>query len=62
MQFPLGLHPRDQNQTATIRSGTTTTRQMAIRLRIPEDFSAVEVLGMLEASKLQIYRDMGDMR
>lgn len=46
----------------TISRVITDEGQMAIRLRIPEDFSAVEVLGMLEASKLQIYRDMGDMR
>lgn len=36
----------------------TDTGRMAVRLRTPEDFSAVEVLGLLEAAKLQIYRDM----
>ena len=42
----------------TISRVITDEGRLAIRLRTPEDFSAVEVLGMLEAAKVQIYRDM----
>ena len=36
----------------------TSNGDMAIRLGLPEEYSSVELLGLLEAAKLAIYRRM----
>lgn len=42
----------------TLSRVITESGEMVVRFSLPEVFSAVEILGLLEAAKLQIYRDM----
>jgi len=34
---------------------------MAVKVKTPCNYNAVEVLGLLEAAKMQIFRDMGEL-
>jgi hypothetical protein len=37
----------------------TETGHMAVKIRTPDQFNAVEILGLIEAAKFSIYQDMG---
>jgi hypothetical protein len=36
--------------------------RMAVKIKTPDTYNIVEVLGLLEAAKFHIYREMGDER
>ena len=36
----------------------TDTGQMAVKIRTPDQFNAVEILGLIEAAKFCIYQEM----
>lgn len=36
----------------------TDTGQMAVKIRTPDTFNAVEILGLIEAAKFAIYQEM----
>jgi hypothetical protein len=38
----------------------TEEGHMAVKIKIPDTYNAVEVLGLLEAAKLHIYNEMQD--
>lgn len=46
----------------TVSRVITSDGQMAIKVRTPEHFSHVEALGMMEAAKWTIWRDMDGQR
>lgn len=42
----------------TLTLGITDDGRLAVTVNTPERYNAVELLGLLEAAKLQIYREM----